>query len=46
MHYQNHLESVYCIEGESSETGQKYSIKSSVEYALDKHDTHTLRAFK
>ena len=50
MHYQNHLESVYCISGEgeveSRETGQKHHIKPGVVYVLDKHDAHTLRAFK
>ena len=34
MHYQNHLESVYCISGEGEVEAQ------------DKHDKHTLRAFK
>ncbi|MGB7392717.1 ectoine synthase, partial [Marinomonas sp.] len=50
MHYQNHLESVYCISGEgeveSRETGQKHQIKPGVVYVLDKHDAHTLRASK
>ena len=50
MHYQNHLESVYCISGEGEvetlEDGQKYPIKPGVLYSLDKHDKHILRAFK
>jgi len=50
MHYQNHLESVYCISGEGEvETqadGKKYAIKPGSIYILDKHDKHTLRAFK
>lgn len=50
MHYQNHLESVYCIAGEGEvETladGKKYSIKPGTIYNLDKHDKHVLRAFK
>ncbi|PCK00754.1 MAG: L-ectoine synthase [Alteromonadaceae bacterium] len=50
MHYQNHLESVYCISGEGEvETladGKKYPIKPGTTYILDKHDKHALRAFK
>jgi len=49
MHYQNHLESVYCISGEGEvetlEDGQKYPITSGSVYILDQHDKHTLRAF-
>ena len=50
MHYQNHLESVYCMSGEGEvETlgdGKKYSIAPGTIYILDKHDKHILRAFK
>jgi L-ectoine synthase len=50
MHYQNHLESVYCMSGEGEvETvadGKKYPIKPGTLYILDKHDKHILRAFK
>ena len=50
MHYQNHLESVYCMLGEGEvETlsdGKKYSITPGTVYALDKKDKHVLRAFK
>jgi L-ectoine synthase len=50
MHYQNHLESVYCISGEGEvETladGKKYPIKPGTLYILDKHDKHILRAFE
>ncbi len=50
MHYQNHLESVYCMSGEGEvETladGKKYPIKPGTLYILDKHDKHVLRAFK
>ncbi len=50
MHYQNHLESVYCISGEGEvETladGKKYAIQPGTLYNLDKHDKHILRAFK
>ena len=49
MHYQNHLESVYCISGEGEvETladGQKYPIAPGTLYILDKHDKHILRGF-
>lgn len=48
MHYQNHLESVYCISGsgevESLEDGTVYSIGPGTIYVLDKHDRHVLRA--
>jgi len=50
MHYQNHLESVYCMSGEGEvETladGKRYPIKPGTVYILDKHDKHILRAFK
>ncbi|MDG9669801.1 ectoine synthase [Hahella aquimaris] len=49
IHYQNHLESVYCISGEGEvETvadGEVYAIKPGTLYVLDKHDKHLLRAF-
>jgi L-ectoine synthase len=47
--YKNHLEAVYCIEGEGEiETtvdGIIYPIKPGTMYALDQHDKHYLRAF-
>jgi len=47
MHYQNHLESVYCVSGKGSledlETGKTYEIRPGVMYALNKHDRHILR---
>jgi L-ectoine synthase len=50
MHYQNHLESVYCISGEGEvETladGIKHPIAAGTLYILDQHDKHILRAFK
>lgn len=50
MHYQNHLESVYCLSGEGEvETlsdGKKYPVSTGTIYILDKHDKHILRAFK
>jgi L-ectoine synthase len=45
--YKNHLESVYCLEGEGSledlATGHVYAIKAGTLYALDKHDRHRLK---
>ena len=49
MHYQNHLESVYCISGrgevESVDDGNVYPIEPGTIYILDKNDEHILRAF-
>lgn len=46
--YQNHLESVYCIEGEGEvetvEDNRIYPIKQGTIYVLDQHDRHILRA--
>lgn len=48
MHYQNHLESVYCISGEGEvenlADGKIYPISAGVIYILDQHDRHRLRA--
>lgn len=48
MHYQNHLESVFCMSGEgeveSREDGKVYPITPGTLYVLDKHDRHILRA--
>ncbi len=50
MHYQNHLESVYCMSGkgevETLADGKKYPIEEGTLYILDKHDKHVLRAFE
>ncbi|MCP5015517.1 MAG: ectoine synthase [Ketobacter sp.] len=50
MHYQNHLESVYCVSGkgevETLDDGKVYPIEPGTLYVLDKHDKHVLRAFK
>ncbi len=50
LHYQNHLESVYCITGrgevQSREDGKVYPIEPGTIYILDKNDKHTLRAFE
>ncbi|PKL68706.1 MAG: L-ectoine synthase [Methanobacteriales archaeon HGW-Methanobacteriales-1] len=47
--YKNHLEAVYCIEGEgeieTTKDGTIYPIKPGTMYALDKNDRHYLRAF-
>jgi L-ectoine synthase len=49
MHYQNHLESVYCLSGEGEvrthEDGKVYPVEPGTLYILDKHDRHNLRAF-
>jgi len=48
--YKNHLEAVYCIEGEgeieTAKDGTVYPIKPGTMYALNDHDKHFLRAFK
>lgn len=48
LHYQNHLESVYCMSGEGElvdlADGHVYPIRAGTIYALDQHDKHVLRA--
>ncbi|MFD0869084.1 L-ectoine synthase [Chlamydia abortus] len=48
--YKNHVEAVYCIEGEGEievkETGRVYPLKAGTVYALDGHEKHYLRATK
>lgn len=48
MHYKNHLESVFCMEGTGSiedlATGERHEIRPGVMYALNKNDAHILRA--
>nr|MDP1536890.1 ectoine synthase [Burkholderiales bacterium] len=48
IHYRNHLEAVYCIEGEGEveavADGKVHAITPGVMYALDRHDEHYLRA--
>lgn len=48
MHYQNHLESVYCLSGsgevETLADNRVYPIEPGTLYILDKHDEHILRA--
>lgn len=47
MHYQHHLEAVYCIEGSAEltdrDTGEVHELRPGTLYALDRHDRHTLR---
>ena len=49
MHYQNHLEAVYLIEGRGEildqATGKTHPLEPFTIYALDQHDKHILRAF-
>jgi len=46
IHYTNHLEAVWCIEGDGSvETiadGKRYELGPGVVYALNEHDDHWL----
>lgn len=46
MHYKNHVESVYCIEGraeiEDVRTGEVHEITPGTMYLLDEHDEHVL----
>jgi len=46
IHYQNHLEAVYCVAGngkiEDLATGEVHEIKDGIMYALNNHDDHNL----
>ena len=48
MCYRNHLEAVYCIEGEgeveTTADGVCHQLRPGTVYALDQHDKHILRA--
>ncbi|GGE13615.1 L-ectoine synthase [Marinithermofilum abyssi] len=48
MWYKNHIEAVYCVEGEGEveelETGKVHPIKDGTLYCLNNHDRHQLRA--
>jgi L-ectoine synthase len=50
IHYQNHLESVFCMSGtgevETIGDGKVYKIEPGTLYILDKNDEHLLRADK
>ena len=47
MWYRNHLEAVYCIEGEGEiedlATGERHVVTAGTMYALDDHDHHVMR---
>ncbi|SKA98446.1 ectoine synthase [Sporosarcina newyorkensis] len=47
IHYQNHLEAVYCVAGdgeiETTADGKVYPIKNGTMYALNENDEHYLR---
>lgn len=49
MHYKNHLEAVYCIEGEGTlinldDNSSTYLIAPGILYALNNNDKHILKA--
>ncbi|NBE96623.1 ectoine synthase [Nonomuraea sp. KC401] len=48
MWYANHIEAVFCVEGEgeltNEETGEKHRIEPGTMYLLNGHERHTLRA--
>lgn len=50
MHYQNHLEAVYLIEGKGEitdvATGETHPLEKDTIYALNNNDKHVLRANK
>lgn len=47
IHYQNHLEAVYCISGEgeveTTDDGRIWKIEPGTLYCLDENDRHLLR---
>jgi L-ectoine synthase len=47
MHYRNHLEAVYVLQGEGTiedlGTGQIHELKAGTLYALNAHDKHIVR---
>jgi L-ectoine synthase len=46
MEYRNHLETCYCVEGEGELEcgGVSHPLRPGTMYALDKNDSHVLRA--
>ena len=48
IHYQNHLEAVYCVQGEGTlkelDSGVEHVIKDGTMYALNGHEKHILSA--
>ena len=48
IHYRNHFEACYCIEGEGEiedKDGNIHQIVPGTLYALDQHDPHSLRVW-
>lgn len=49
-HYKHHLEACYCVEGmgqlRNEETGEIFSIKPGMMYALDQNDLHSFKALQ
>ncbi|MEN3974248.1 ectoine synthase [Emcibacter sp. SYSU 3D8] len=47
MHYKNHLESVYVLQGEGTiedlATGEIHDLRPGMLYALNEHDRHVVR---
>ena len=50
FHYQNHVEAVYCVQGEGTltdeETGETYPLSDGTMYLLDGNEKHTVVADK
>lgn len=48
FHYENHIEAVYCVQGEGTltneETGEVHPLRDGTLYLLDGHEKHTVRA--
>lgn len=48
FHYQNHIEAVYCVQGEGTltdeGTGKTYPLSDGTMYLLDGHEKHTVVA--
>ena len=48
MHYKNHVEAVYCVEGEGTlvdlDNDKEYPIRPGVMYALSGNEKHILKA--
>lgn len=48
FHYQNHIEAVYCVQGEGTltneETGEVHDIYDGMMYLLNGHEKHTVHA--
>ena len=48
FHYANHIEAVYCVQGEGTltneVTGEVHELRDGTMYLLDGHEKHTVRA--